>query len=70
MIRMLDESLAQALHTLNGDILTTKIANKSGRVAKLLVAKKSHDEIVSELYLATLCRLPNDAERSSSTQWS
>ena len=55
-----DANLAQALHTLNGDILAGKIADKNGRVAKLLAAKKPHDEIVDELYLATLssrCRV-------------
>ena len=57
-----DENLAQALHTLNGDILAAKIADKNGRVAKLLAAKKPHEEIVEELYLASLSRLPSSAE--------
>jgi len=64
-----DESLAQALHTLNGDIVMGKIAHAEGRVAKLLAAKKSHDEIVEELYLATLCRFPTDQEREASQQF-
>src|SRR5690606_18369514 len=34
-----DESLAQALHTLNGEILTSKIADPKGRVARLLASK-------------------------------
>ena len=57
-----DANLAQALHTLNGDILAAKIAQKTGRVAKLLGTKRPHDEIVRELYLATLCRFPTQAE--------
>jgi hypothetical protein len=57
-----DANLAQALHTLNGDILAAKIADKNGRVAKLLAAKKSHAEIVEELYLASVSRLPSQAE--------
>jgi hypothetical protein len=61
-----DENLAQALHTLNGDVVTSKIADKNGRVAKLLAASKSHQEIVDELYLAALCRHPSDAERTLS----
>ena len=60
--RSLDANLAQALHTLNGDILAEKIAHKTGRVAKLLAAKRPHEEIVRELYLATLCRFPSQAE--------
>ena len=57
-----DANLAQALHTLNGDILTTKIATGGSRVAKLLADKKSHVEIVTDLYFATLCRAPSTAE--------
>lgn len=58
-----DPSLTQALHTLNGDTLTNKIASATGRIATLRAAGKSHDEIITELYLATLCRPPSDAER-------
>jgi hypothetical protein len=64
--RVADANLAQALHTLNGDLLTNKIADKNGRIAKLLVAKKPHQEIVTELYLCALNRLPTDAERAAS----
>ena len=53
--RPADPNLAQALHTLNGDILSGKIAVKNGRVAKLIAAKKPHVEVVTDLYLATLC---------------
>jgi hypothetical protein len=63
--RMPDENLAQALHTLNGDILARKIADKDGRIAELLKAKTPHEEIVTQLYLATLCRQPTAAEREA-----
>lgn len=58
-----DPSLTQALHTLNGDTLTAKISDKNGRIAKLIGLGKSHDEIVTEIYLAVLCRPPTDQER-------
>jgi hypothetical protein len=61
-----DENLSQALHTLNGDIIANKIADGKGRIAKLLEAKKLHDEIVTDLYLATLSRRPSAAELESS----
>ncbi len=69
-----DENLAQALHTLNGDILANKIADAKGRIAKLLTVEKdkpakSHDEIVRELYLAALCRPPSEAELAASKQF-
>lgn len=61
-----DENLAQALHTLNGDVVATKIADGKGRIAMLLAAKKPHDEIVTELYLASLSRRPTPAELEAS----
>jgi hypothetical protein len=61
-----DANLAQALHTLNGDILATKISTNTGRVEKLLAEKKSHVEIVTDLYFSTLCRAPSPAELSAS----
>ena len=61
-----DENLAQALHTLNGDIIANKIADGKGRIAKLLEAKKPHEEIVADVYLATLSRRPSAAELESS----
>ena len=60
-----DENLAQALHTLNGDTIAAKVANKTGRVGKLLAAKSTHDSIIEELYLATLSRRPSAEEQSA-----
>jgi len=60
-----DESLAQALHTLNGDILAGKIVDPSGRLAGLLKAETPQGTIVDQLYLATLCRLPSEQERAA-----
>ncbi|HLJ10704.1 MAG TPA: DUF1549 domain-containing protein, partial [Planctomycetaceae bacterium] len=64
-----DENLAQALHTLNGDVIATKIADGKGRIASLLAAKKPHDEVVAELYLATLSRRPIPAELEASRKF-
>jgi hypothetical protein len=55
--------LTQVLHLMNGDALNAKIASKQGRIEKLLAAKKSEDEMIEELYLATFSRKPTDAER-------
>jgi hypothetical protein len=63
--RVSDPNLAQALHTLNSEKIENKIANPTGRIARLLAAKKSHEEIVTELYLAALCRRPTAAEQSA-----
>jgi hypothetical protein len=64
-----DENLAQALHTLNGDTLSDKIADKTGRIAKLLAAKTPHEEIVTQLYLSSLSRLPSDDERAAAARF-
>ena len=70
-----DENLAQALHTLNGDIIANKLADAKGRIATLLAFKsadgkpKPHEEIVRDLYLAALCRQPSDAELAASQKF-
>ena len=60
-----DENLAQALHTLNGDTIAFKVADKNGRVGKLLAAKSTHETVVEELYLATLARRPSAEEQAA-----
>src|SRR5262249_29662890 len=62
--RVSDPNLAQALHTLNSDAIAAKISGAQGRLAALLAAKKSHEQIVEELYLAALSRRPTAAEQS------
>jgi hypothetical protein len=57
-----DENLAQALHTLNGDILSEKIAGAGGRIAKLLEEEKAVGEMITEIYLVTVCRIPSSEE--------
>ncbi len=64
-----DENLVQALHTLNGDTLTTKLADKNGRIANLIKEKKPPENIVKELYQAALCRPPSDAELNISVEY-
>jgi hypothetical protein len=63
-----DANLAQALHTLNGDTLAKKIADKNGFVTQQLNTKPDHDELVRQLYLNALCRLPTEAELDYSRQ--
>jgi hypothetical protein len=64
-----DENLAQALHTLNGDVIAGKVADGNGRIAKLIAAKKSHEEMVTELFLATLARRPSPEEIEASRKF-
>ena len=61
--RISEPNLAQALLTLNSAAIVGKIADPQGRLARLLAAEKTPDEIFEELYLATLSRLPGESER-------
>lgn len=62
--RVSDPNLAQALHTLNSDAIAAKIASPNGRLAALLTAKKTHEQMVEEFYLAALSRRPTTAEQA------
>ncbi|MCA9070280.1 MAG: hypothetical protein KDA84_15205, partial [Planctomycetaceae bacterium] len=44
-----------------------KVAQPKGRVAKLLAAKASDEELIRELYLVTLGRPPLAEERAAAT---
>lgn len=60
--RVPDENLGQALHTLNGDIVAGKITDSKGRVAAWLKTDKTDEQLITELYQVTLCRIPTAAE--------
>ncbi|MFO0819813.1 MAG: DUF1553 domain-containing protein [Pirellulales bacterium] len=61
-----DANLAQALHTLNGDTLATKVGDPKGRIAKLIASGVDHETIVNELYLSALSRPATPAEIDAS----
>lgn len=63
-----DANLAQVLHTLNGETLATKIADKGGLVATLVTGKVEPDEAIRRLYLQSLCRLPDADELAYARQ--
>jgi hypothetical protein len=60
-----EPSLGQVLHLMNNAGLNGKISDKSGRLARLLEAKTPDAQLVEELYLATVSRLPNPKELAS-----
>ncbi len=64
-----DENLAQALHTLNGDILAAKLADAKGRVATIVAAKPPTDDAIQQLYLAALSRMPTADELAAARQF-
>jgi hypothetical protein len=61
-----ESNLSQALQLFNGPLIHAKLQNKENRFHKMAAAGKTNEEIVRELYLAALCREPNDAEMAAS----
>ncbi len=62
-------NIGQALHLLNGDFLNRKLADSKGRIAQMFKAKKKPSEMVEELYLVTLSRLPSTEEVARAERW-
>ena len=63
--RRTDMSLPQAMNLVNGPTLAEAIADPKGRVAQGILGGKTNRELVEELYLAALSRLPTGAEMDS-----
>jgi hypothetical protein len=59
-----EPSMAQALHLMNSDATLDKVHHPRGRAARLAASDLTWDDVVDELYLATLSRFPTQAERS------
>ena len=60
--RRSDMSLPQAMNLVNGPTLAEAIADPEGRVAEAILAGRSDRELVEELYLASMTRLPTATE--------
>jgi hypothetical protein len=67
--RTTQPNIAQALHLLNGEALNKKIASPTGRIETMLKAKKSQEQIIEDLYLVTLSRVPNQDEIDRAQRW-
>ncbi len=57
-----DSNLMQALQLINGPTIHEKLRNPNNRIGQLLKDQKPDRAIVTELYLATLSRPPEEAE--------
>ena len=60
--RSQDPSLAQALHLMNSGTVAEKVADDAGRLAMLLGAGKTDEQILDELYRWAYARPPGDDE--------
>lgn len=68
-IRSHEVTLPQILSLLNGDPLRQKLKVEGGTLERLLAKKLAHDQLVEELYLTILSRLPTDRERQTTKNY-
>src|ERR1043166_4672554 len=59
-----EPSVAQALHLMNSEEISSKIRSRHGAARRLPDSDKAPREIIDELYLGTLTRLPSESERA------
>jgi hypothetical protein len=67
--RSSESNLSQALQLFNGPLIHAKLQDKNNRFYRLAAAGKSNEEIIRELYLAGLCREPNETELAAATKY-
>jgi Protein of unknown function (DUF1553)/Protein of unknown function (DUF1549) len=60
--RPVDSNFAQALQMVNGPLVQSKVTDPQSRMRQAAAAGKSDEEIIRELYLAALCRTPDEPE--------
>jgi hypothetical protein len=64
--RTSDSNLGMAIQFFNGPLIYGKLRSENNRFRKLMAAGKSHEEIITELYLAAVCRKPTAKELEAS----
>jgi hypothetical protein len=57
-----DSNLAQALQLINGPTVNEKLRNPNNRVGKMLAKKMPDVDMLNELYLTTVSRMPAEGE--------
>jgi len=64
-----DLSLPLAMSLVNGPTLADAIANPEGRIAKAILAGRGNRELIEELYLASLGRMPTPTEMDAAVTY-
>jgi len=67
--RRSDLSLPQALNLVNGRTISDAVADANGRVAKAILSGRPDNDVVAELYMASLSRPPAAAELESGVKY-
>jgi hypothetical protein len=55
--------MVQVLHLANGSAINAKLAAKGNRIEKLLAAGATDEQIIEDLFLATLARYPTASQK-------
>src|SRR5215472_6911889 len=63
--RKTDLSLPQALNLINGKTISDAVADPHGRIAKAIIVGEPDRQLIEEIYLATLSRMPTPTELDS-----
>lgn len=58
-----EPSMAQVLHIANGRTINQKLAAKGNRIEKLLADGAGDEELIEDLFLTALCRLPGEKQK-------
>ncbi len=59
-----EPSMVQVLHITNGDTLNGKLEANDNRIDRLLKSGTAYEQVVEEIFLASLARLPSEDEKS------
>jgi hypothetical protein len=57
-----DSNLAQALQLINGPTVNEKMRNANNRIGRMMAKKVADTDILNDLYLSTLSRLPSEGD--------
>jgi hypothetical protein len=60
-----DTTLGQAFQMVSGELLQHMLSEPDNRLGRLLKSGRTDGEVVEELYLAALCRVPGEKERAA-----
>ena len=60
-----EPSMVQVLHLSNGDTINKKLAAKDGTVDQLLAKKLTNDQLIEEVFVMALTRMPTAVERKA-----
>jgi hypothetical protein len=61
-------TMSQALHLMNAPEIEARIGSPNGRCATLAASSRSQDDILNEISLAALARMPNEKEAAAARE--